>query len=52
MVNAGVERYRQLNGSHLEPVRSGAVGEDGVHLLVQTDPSHLQVAEAARTQVW
>jgi alpha,alpha-trehalase len=52
IVNAGVERYRQLNGRHLEPLRSGGVEEDGIDLLAQTNQSHIQVAEAARTQVF
>jgi alpha,alpha-trehalase len=52
VINAGVERYRQLNSRHLEALRSGSVDEDGLYLLVQTNQSHLQIAEAARTQVF
>jgi alpha,alpha-trehalase len=52
MVNAGVARYRQLNSRHLEALRSGHLDEDGIFLLVQMNQSHLQVAEAARTQVF
>jgi alpha,alpha-trehalase len=52
VVNAGVERYRPLNGRHLEPLRSGALDEEAIYLLMQTNQSHLQVAEAARTQVF
>jgi alpha,alpha-trehalase len=52
VVNAGVARYRPLNGRHLEPLRSGSVDDDGIDLLVQTNHSHIQVAEAARTQVF
>jgi alpha,alpha-trehalase len=52
VVNAGVERYRPLNSRHLEPLRSGGVDEDGIYLLVQTNQSHIQVVEAARTQAF
>jgi alpha,alpha-trehalase len=52
VINAGVERYKQLNSKHLEPVRSGAVDEDGIYLLVETNQSGLRVAEAARTRVY
>jgi alpha,alpha-trehalase len=52
VVNAGVERYHQLNCRHLEVLQSGSVDKDGLYLLVQTNQSHLQIAEAARTQVF
>jgi len=52
VINAGVERYKQLNSKHLEPVRSGAVDEDGIYLLVETNQSGLRVAEAARIRVY
>ena len=51
VINAGL-LYRQLNGRHLKVLRSGSVDEDGLYLLVQTNQSHLQIAEAARTQVF
>lgn len=52
VANAGVERYQQLNNHHLEPLQTGQVGEDGIMLVVRTNQSHLQVAEAARTHVF
>jgi alpha,alpha-trehalase len=52
VINAGVKRYQQLTGRHLESLRSGGVDEDGIYLLVQTNQSHIQVAEAARTRVF
>lgn len=52
VINAGVERYRQLNGKHLEPSRTAAFGKDGISLLVQTTQSGIRVAEAARTRVY
>lgn len=52
VINAGVERYKQLNSKHLEPIKSGAVDDDIIYLLVETNPSRLRVAEAARTRVY
>ncbi|MEW5744603.1 MAG: glycosyl hydrolase family 65 protein [Nitrospirota bacterium] len=52
VINAGVERYRQLNSKHLEPVQAGEFGRDGIFLLVQTSQSGIRVAEAARTRVY
>jgi alpha,alpha-trehalase len=52
VINAGVERYRQLSSKHLEPRRTAEVGEDGVLLLVETNRSYLRVAQAARTRVY
>ncbi|MDD5557735.1 MAG: glycosyl hydrolase family 65 protein [bacterium] len=52
VVNAGVERYRRLNGAHLAPVGSGPANDDGIYLLVETNQSRIRVAEAARTRVY
>lgn len=52
VVNAGVERYHQLPKKHLEPVRTEGINEDGIVLLMQTNQSRLQIAEAARTQLF
>lgn len=52
VVNAGVERYRQLASSHIEPLDWGRVGDTAIHLLVQTNQSHIRVAEAARTDLF
>ena len=52
VINAGVPRYRQLNGKHLVPLASAQLGEDGVLLLVETSQSHIRIAEAARTRVY
>jgi alpha,alpha-trehalase len=52
VINAGVERYKQLNSKHLEPIRSGAVDEETIYLLVETNQSCLRVAETARTRVY
>ncbi|MCK8600357.1 glycoside hydrolase family 65 protein [Desulfoferrobacter suflitae] len=52
VVNAGVERYKKLNSKHLEPVQSGAVDDESIFLLAETNQSHLRVAEAARIRVY
>ncbi|MFQ5994328.1 MAG: glycoside hydrolase family 65 protein [Acidiferrobacterales bacterium] len=52
VINAGVARYRELNSKHLETQDMGEVGADAVYLRVQTNQSHLQVADAARTRVY
>jgi alpha,alpha-trehalase len=52
VINAGVERYKQLNTKHLEPIKTGAVNEDIIYLLVETNSSSLRIAEAARVRVY
>ncbi len=52
VINAGVERYKQLNSKHLMPIKSGTPGNDMMYLLVETNQSHIRVAEAARTRVY
>jgi len=52
VINAGVERYKQLKSKHLEPVKSGTVNDDIVYLLVETSQSRIRIAEAARTRVY
>lgn len=47
--NAGVERYRQLAGDHLEHVATSALDGTSVLLEVETNQSHVRVAMAART---
>ena len=51
VTNAGVARYRDLEGRHLAPVAGGQAGDDVVWLLVETTASRIQVALAARTRV-
>jgi trehalose/maltose hydrolase-like predicted phosphorylase len=51
VTNAGVARYRDLEGRHLAPVAGGRAGDDAVWLLVETTASRVQVALAARTRV-
>ncbi|MFW6077897.1 MAG: beta-phosphoglucomutase family hydrolase, partial [Hyphomicrobiales bacterium] len=51
VINAGVERYRQLNGKHLAPVETRQIGPNAVLLVTETNQSRLRVALAARTRV-
>jgi trehalose/maltose hydrolase-like predicted phosphorylase len=51
VTNAGVERYRKLNGEHLVPVATGTTGEDGIWLQAETVSSKIRIALAARTRV-
>ncbi|MBP8296864.1 MAG: beta-phosphoglucomutase family hydrolase [Burkholderiales bacterium] len=52
VVNAGAKLHRKFSNRHLEPVAGEVVGEDGVHLLVRTCQSKVDVAQAARTQAF
>jgi alpha,alpha-trehalase len=51
VINAGVERYKELNGDHLEVVDAQCDSET-VTLTVQTRQSLLLVAQSARTRVF
>jgi alpha,alpha-trehalase len=50
--NTLVKRYRQLNNHHLEQIAKGFEGEDIIWLQVETNQSHVRIAEAARTRVF
>jgi alpha,alpha-trehalase len=52
VVNAGVERYRDLHNRHLEPLEARGAGEDSIFLKTQTNQSELRIAQAARTQIF
>jgi trehalose/maltose hydrolase-like predicted phosphorylase/beta-phosphoglucomutase-like phosphatase (HAD superfamily) len=51
VVNAGVKRYRDLNGQHLTPLGQGSVDNETVDLQVETNQSHVRISLAARTRV-
>ena len=51
IVNAGVERYRQLGGKHLAGLETDTFNANGLVLVAETSQSRLRVAEAARTSV-
>jgi len=52
IINAGVERYKQLSSRHLEPGAHGTFGEDGVFLQMKTNQSNIEISEALRTLVY
>ena len=47
IINAGVERYRQLSSKHLVPIAERADDKTS-YIVVQTNQSKIQVAEAAK----
>ena len=51
VTNSGVKRYRQLGSHHLTPIESGSIGSETIHLQVETNQSHIRIAEAARTRL-
>ncbi len=46
--NTGVARYRQLNSKHLRPLSTGAFSKTGIYLLVKTNHSGIEIAQAAK----
>lgn len=52
IINAGVERYKQLVSTHLEPMSHGTFGKDGIFLQMKTNQSNIQITEAVRTLVY
>jgi alpha,alpha-trehalase len=52
VINNGVPRYRELKGKHLEPVDSEKLNEDTVILEMCTNQSRLDIAMAARVQLY
>ncbi len=50
--NAGVARYQQLEGRHLNPVGPRTLGSDVIALKAETRQSNLYVSQAARTRVF
>jgi trehalose/maltose hydrolase-like predicted phosphorylase len=49
--NAGVARYRQLEGRHLSPVSPRTHGPEVIALKAETRQSNLYISEACRTRV-
>jgi len=49
VINAGIDRYKQLNSKHLEPCAQGSFGDDGIFLQMRTNQSNIQITEAVRT---
>jgi trehalose/maltose hydrolase-like predicted phosphorylase len=52
VTNAGVARYEQLVGRHLDPVSPRTFGPEVIALKVETRQSNLYVSESARTRVF
>ncbi len=51
VTNAGVPRYRELDGRHLAPLVTSREGDDRILLVVETNQSHVRIAEAARVRL-
>src|SRR4029453_6182770 len=51
VVNAGVKRYRGLNGRHLAVLHAGEADAQTIELQVEPNQSHVRVALAARTRL-
>jgi trehalose/maltose hydrolase-like predicted phosphorylase/beta-phosphoglucomutase-like phosphatase (HAD superfamily) len=51
VVNAGVKRYRDLNGQHLQVLAQGEMDAETLQLQAETNQSHVRVALAARTRL-
>ena len=49
--NAGVARYRALESVHLCPIETGARDDEVVHLVTETNQSHVRIGMAARTRL-
>jgi trehalose/maltose hydrolase-like predicted phosphorylase/beta-phosphoglucomutase-like phosphatase (HAD superfamily) len=51
IVNAGVKRYRDLNGQHLTTLSQAEIDKETIDLQVETNQSHIRVALTARTRL-
>ena len=49
IINAGVKRYRDLNGQHLTTLSQAEVDKETIHLQVETNQSQARVALTAHT---
>src|SRR5690606_3746833 len=52
VINAGVPRYRALASKHHDEIAAEQLADDTVLLTVETNQSHLRIAEAARTRIY
>ncbi|MDH3601120.1 MAG: hypothetical protein OEU26_15985, partial [Candidatus Tectomicrobia bacterium] len=52
VTNSGVARYCDLDGQHLETLDMRQVNPDTIALKVSTTQSHIEIAQAARTQLF
>ncbi len=52
IINAGVDRYKNLNSHHLETLETGEHNSEITYLISKTNQSQIRIALAARTQVF
>ena len=52
VLNAGVERYRQLNSKHWKASSLGSFERNGIFLSMKTSRSKIEVAQAAKTRIF
>jgi alpha,alpha-trehalase len=50
--NGLVERYQQLNTNHLNQLGTGITDDRLIWIQVETNQSHIRIAEAARTRIF
>jgi alpha,alpha-trehalase len=51
VTNSGVARYQQLENAHLIPIETRSVNDETIFLQVETNQSHIRIAEVARTRL-
>jgi trehalose/maltose hydrolase-like predicted phosphorylase/beta-phosphoglucomutase-like phosphatase (HAD superfamily) len=51
IVNSGVRRYRELNGSHLDVLHAAEADAQTIELQAETTQSRIRIAVAARTSL-
>jgi alpha,alpha-trehalase len=52
VTNDGVERYRELEGQHVEVLATDNIADDAVLLHARTNQSRIEVAQAMRTHLY
>ncbi|MCP4653716.1 MAG: glycoside hydrolase family 65 protein [Candidatus Omnitrophica bacterium] len=52
VLNAGVERYRQLNSKHWKPLSLGRFDKNGAYLSMRTTQSKIEVAQASMIRLF
>jgi alpha,alpha-trehalase len=50
--NSGVARYAALDSVHLTPLSTDRMNDEVICLVVETNQSHIRIAEAARTRLF
>ncbi len=52
VINANVERYRQLNSKHLEPRAYGSFEDGAIYLQMRTNQSRIEISEAIKINLF